>query len=61
MKNNANHSIGCVVNECRYHAENENYCTLEHIQVSKHEAHANAKECTDCSSFEEAKRTGCCR
>ena len=60
MNQTANHCISCVVNECRFHAENENYCTLDHIQVSKHEPHANVPECTDCASFEEKKRS-CCR
>lgn len=47
-----NHSIGCTVSECRYHAKNNNYCTLEQIQVVKHESKADTIQCTDCGSFE---------
>lgn len=52
MNLNANNSIGCVVSECRFHAKGENYCTLEKIQVTKHESIAKTKQCTDCGSFE---------
>jgi hypothetical protein len=52
MNENHNNSIGCVVNECRFHSKNENYCTLEKIQVTKHESMAKTKQCTDCGSFE---------
>ena len=47
-----NKSIGCVVSECKYHDGKENFCTLQQIQVSKHEATAKSVECTDCASFE---------
>ncbi|SHK10946.1 protein of unknown function [Clostridium cavendishii DSM 21758] len=46
-----NDSIGCSVEECAYHCKDDNYCTLEKIQVVKHEATAKTKECTDCGSF----------
>lgn len=52
MNNRTNNSIGCVVSECRFHAKGENYCTLEKIQVTKHESRAKTKQCTDCGSFE---------
>ena len=48
---NYNNSIGCIVNECKFHAENENYCTLQKIQVTKHESVAKTTQCTDCGSF----------
>lgn len=47
-----NKSIGCNVNECKYHYKKDNYCTLNHIEVTKHEAMAKTTECTDCGSFE---------
>lgn len=47
-----NKSIGCIVSECKYHAQEQNYCTLDQIQVVKHEGHADTKQCTDCGSFE---------
>lgn len=47
-----NNSIGCNVTECRHHAKSMPQCTLNHIEVVKHEATATCKECTDCGSFE---------
>ena len=47
-----NESIGCIVTECKYHNKNKNYCTLDQIQVTKHEGTAHTVECTDCGSFE---------
>ncbi|MFL0270050.1 DUF1540 domain-containing protein [Candidatus Clostridium radicumherbarum] len=46
-----NNSIGCTVSECKYHYHQDNYCTLQQIQVVKHEAKANTVQCTDCGSF----------
>jgi hypothetical protein len=47
-----NESIGCVVSECKYHCQdNDNYCTLDKIEVIKHESVAKTAECTDCGSF----------
>ena len=47
----ANQSIGCTVTQCEHHCENEDYCSLEHITVSTHEANPTMIECTDCASF----------
>ncbi|MFX0549542.1 DUF1540 domain-containing protein [Hathewaya histolytica] len=47
-----NESIKCVVDECKYHSGNENYCTLNVIEVVKHEPQAKTTMCTDCGSFE---------
>ncbi|MBD5638252.1 DUF1540 domain-containing protein [Clostridium botulinum] len=49
---NHNDSIGCIVSECKYHAKNSDYCTLEKIQVTKHTHEAESVESTDCGSFE---------
>ena len=46
-----NESIGCTVTECRNHTNGEQYCSLEKIQVVKHNASANTVEHTDCGSF----------
>lgn len=50
-----NKSIGCKVTGCAYHAETENYCTLDQILVNYEEGHQNthnhSKACTDCDSF----------
>lgn len=47
-----NESIGCVVSECRFHSQDNNYCTLDKINVVKHESCAETVECTDCGSFQ---------
>lgn len=52
MNNNANESIACIVNECKYHSKDVDYCTLNQIRVVKHEGHAATVQCTDCGSFE---------
>lgn len=46
-----NPSIECSVNSCSYHAQSENYCTLDKIKVGTHETNPTQKECTDCNSF----------
>ena len=51
MDKNHNSSIGCIVSECSYHCKQDNYCTLDQIQVTKHEQTAKSIECTDCGSF----------
>lgn len=52
MKRNVNDSIGCIVNECKFHGKDTNYCTLEKIQITKHDSIANTTHCTDCGSFQ---------
>lgn len=52
MHNGHNDSIGCVVDECKFHAKNVNYCTLQQIKIVKHESSANSVQATDCGSFE---------
>jgi len=49
---NINKSIGCTVSECKYHAKQENFCSLNQIKVVKHENQAKSVESTDCGSFE---------
>ena len=49
---NHNSSIKCVVNECKHHCKEDQYCTLDSIMVSKHGHEAKTIECTDCNSFE---------
>lgn len=51
MMTNKNEAIGCTVNNCTHHAQTENYCTLNKIQVGTHEANPTKVECTDCESF----------
>ena len=51
----ANKSIACTVNECKYHVETESYCGLDQIKIVKHVEEARDKEATDCASFEYEK------
>lgn len=51
MHEGHNDSIGCSVAECKYHDTGAQYCTLEQIQVVKHEPVANSIQATDCGSF----------
>jgi len=51
MHQGHNDSIGCAVNECKFHDGGADYCTLEQIQVVKHEVEAKTAESTDCGSF----------
>lgn len=47
-----NNSIGCTVNECKFHCNEDDYCTLDRINVIKHETVAKNPESTDCGSFQ---------
>ena len=46
-----NESIACTVIECKFHCNEDNYCTLNKIQVVSHTGCVSSKECTDCGSF----------
>ena len=46
-----NDSIHCSIENCTYHAQNVDYCTLDSIKVGTHEMNPTKKECTDCESF----------
>jgi hypothetical protein len=49
--NEVNSSIECIVSECRYHAGNKDYCTLDKIKVGKTESVTSKSADTDCESF----------
>lgn len=49
---NGNKSIRCSVEQCRYHCDTANYCTLETVSIGTHEANPTEKKCVDCNSFE---------
>ena len=53
MKNEciANYSIHCTVRDCKYHKGDENYCSLDTIDVGAHEQNPTTSQCVDCSSF----------
>jgi hypothetical protein len=50
-----NKSIGCNVTECKFHAKEAQYCSLDNIMVTHHNHPAKTVECTDCGSFEPEK------
>lgn len=54
---NKNSSIMCSVTQCKNHCANENYCSLNCINVGTHETDPKVPECTDCKSF---VKKGCC-
>jgi len=47
-----NSSIKCSVDQCQYHANAKEYCTLQEIQVGTHEQNPTKTQCTDCQSFQ---------
>gem|GEM_PF-97680 len=47
----ANPSIECSVQQCDYHCQNQDYCSLDRIKVGTHESSPTQTECTDCESF----------
>ena len=51
-ENKINRSIGCTVQQCKYHCGQSDNCTLYHIQIGTHEVNPTQIECTDCRSFE---------
>ena len=51
MNCHANKCIECTVQQCAYHCNSENYCSLDRILVGTHEANPTQDQCTDCKSF----------
>lgn len=47
-----NRAIQCTVTQCKHHCGQENYCSLNQIQVGTHESDPTVKQCTDCMSFD---------
>ena len=50
--NNINKSIKCTVQQCKYHCNEKDYCSLDCITVGTHEMNPTESKCTDCKSFE---------
>ena len=50
--NEANPSIRCSVEDCRYHCGEVDYCSLDSIKVASHEQNPTEKTSVDCRSFE---------
>lgn len=51
MQSNSNRSIKCTVEQCQHHANSENYCSLDCVNIGTHEANPTQKQCVDCESF----------
>lgn len=54
--NGYNSSIKCSVNECAYHANSQNYCSLNEIQVGACKSYPTSSDCTECASFTSASK-----
>ncbi|MCL2087615.1 MAG: DUF1540 domain-containing protein [Oscillospiraceae bacterium] len=52
MKQFANKSIGCTINNCINHCQERDYCSLKEIHIGAHESNPTLDECTDCKSFQ---------
>ena len=48
---NANHCIECTVQQCAFHCNNQNYCSLDCVKIGTHELNPTMDHCTDCKSF----------
>lgn len=59
MKCNANKSIGCTVKQCMYHCGNENFCSLDKVNIGTHETNPTEVKCTDCESFRPCNGGNC--
>ena len=46
-----NPSIQCVVEECKYHSNSTDYCTLDTIRVSSSAKSSQTSNDTECGSF----------
>lgn len=47
----ANKSIQCTVTQCQHHCTNQDYCSLDTVQIGTHESNPTVNQCTDCMSF----------
>ncbi|HBF77666.1 MAG TPA: DUF1540 domain-containing protein [Clostridiaceae bacterium] len=47
-----NEHIGCTVTDCKHHCGEDDYCTLNKINVVNHSTPTREVEATDCGSFE---------
>lgn len=47
----ANTSIHCTVANCANHCQNQQYCSLNTVQIGTHEANPTQDKCVDCQSF----------
>ena len=52
MNDKKNNSIGCSVENCKYHCTGENYCTKNAINVGSCNCDPKSVDATCCQSFE---------
>lgn len=52
MNEKKNNSIGCTVENCKYHCSGENYCTKNAISVGSCNCDPKSVDSTCCQSFE---------
>ncbi len=50
-----NESIRCTVENCKYHSDDKDYCSLGSICVGAHKNNPTDCKCVDCKSFESAE------
>ncbi len=46
-----NESIQCIVEECKYHSNSSDYCTLDSIRVTNSAENSQTSRDTECGSF----------
>ena len=46
-----NKCIGCSVEDCKFHMEGKNFCTLSSINIGKDGENVSSPHCTCCNSF----------
>ncbi|MCR5635871.1 MAG: DUF1540 domain-containing protein [Clostridiales bacterium] len=47
----ANECIRCTVDQCKYHCDQQNYCSLSSVKIGTHESNPTVVQCVDCESF----------
>lgn len=54
--NSYNSSIKCSVDECVYHNQSKNFCSLDEIKVGACKSNPTTSDCTECASFAPGSR-----
>lgn len=52
MSDKKNNNIGCTVENCKYHCNGDNYCSLNAINVGACNCNPKSVDGTCCQSFE---------
>lgn len=50
-RNHENKSIQCSVQQCEYHSDCADFCSLDSVKIGTHEMNPTQTECVDCMSF----------